>query len=1464
MMRVRPAGLLAVLYVSLLTLCAHAQETPAWRASQHLHGRQGGAEGLDKARRQAAKMAAKPRATNLSPPWTAVGPGQMASQSFGNVTGRVTSLVLDPADATGNTLYVGTTGGGVWVSTNAAGASPTFTPLTDTLPVYAANSAQAVVPSLSIGALAMANGVLLAGTGDPNDATDSYYGAGMLRSADAGLTWTLVQRTTDPGLKSRSFIGLGFAGLAFSSASPSLVVAAVAQTAEGTLVAAPSPTAAPGLYYSRDAGQTWQTATVMDGAQIEQAGGSAGGASATAVVWNPLRQRFYAAVQFHGYYESADGATWTRLLNQPGVGLTPAACPAVSASAACPIFRGALAVQPGTGDLFALTVDAANHDTGLYQDACLAVGNACASATVLFANKLNSAALEATGGVIAQGDYDLTLAAVPLGADTALYAGTVDLYRCTLASGCTLRNTTNAQNGCLNRAGVAPAQHALAGLGSLLFVGNDGGLYRSTDAVAETGAACSLSDAGHFQNLNGGLGSLAEVVSFAQDPALPGTLLAGLGGLGTAGTANAVAAWSQLSTGEGGTVGIDPATPANWYLSRGAGVNIARCAKGSGCGAADFAATIGPAQVASDPAATHAPWLLDPAAPAEMLVGTCRTWRGSALGGGLWSASNAISAPYDTPGTTICAASAPVVRSLGAGGPASAGSSTQNSGSQVLYAGMAGALDGGGSLGGHVFVTTAANLANNASAWTDASKAPVTNDTIFAGLFNPGAFDVSSVTADSHDASGATVYATVMGFGTNGGIVPRICRSTDFGGHWQNVSANLPDAPANSVAVDPNDANTVYLATDAGVYVTTAITVCATADCWTPYGVGLPNAPVIQLLAAQGMPTGDGRTGELRAATYGRGIWQVPLVTAIAPAAPAMTLTPATLSFAAQAVGTASGAITVTVTNSGSAALTVSLVVASGDFSESDTCRAGPIAVGGTCSVQVVFAPVATGARAGVLTVYGNVAGGQATASLMGSGTAPATIVLTPATLSFPATTVGSTSTVQSITIANTGSTSATLQTPNVTGDFTLAANTCGSSLAAQTICTVSIAFTPTASRVRSGTFTLVDSAGTQVAALSGSGTAPATDALSPLALSFAAQQITTASATQSVTLTNAGDVALLSIAAQISAGDYTLISACGVSLAAHSSCTFAVAFVPRALGQQAGTLTVSDQFRAQTVALTGQGVAPPGVSLTPLGGLTFGPTGLGLSAPAQAVTLTNNGGLPLVIAGIGISGDFAIAPGGNSCPGTLAPGAVCTLQIVFAPTSIGPRAGTLTLTDNAANSPQMLALSGTGVDFSLAVNGSSSMTIASGQTANYGLLLSSASSVAGAVPFTCSGVPAHALCTVNPATGALGGTSSITVTVATGLAMASATPLDLPWDYSRGIWLAGLLPVLLLGRRRSRRGLLLLLLLAAGCGAPRTQPATGGGGIVATPTPSGTYTILVAGSSAGLVRSVNLTLVVQ
>jgi hypothetical protein len=1480
-------------------VASHTDRARRFLGGRGVAGDVSAARAMDIARQQhiamLAQQTASPEVSGLSAPWQPVGPNQVASIAYGSITGRVTAIAVDPADFSGNTVYVGTTGGGVWKSTNAAGpaASVEFIPLTDTLPAFSANAGTAAIPSLSIGAISVQSHVVLAGTGDPNDATDSFYGSGLLRSADDGLTWTFIRNSQDGVAGDHFFNGLGFAGFAWSNTVPSTVVAAVSQAAEGALVnAADHNNAVMGLYYSMDAGVTWQMSTIMDGSQVVQSpqtvGADPGGRAATAVVWNPVRKRFYAAIRYHGYYESADGATWTRLANQPGTGLTTMACPTAPGtigSATCPIFRGTLAIQPTTGDIFALTVDSNNVNQGLWQDVCALSGSNCANTTVTFGNQLSTLAMEVGNGssVIPQADYNLALAAVsagPAGAtqDTLLYAGTVDLYRCSLAAGCILRNTTNAVNGCAAPAHVAPSQHAIAALATsgqpLIYLGNDGGLWRSTDGVNQQATPCSADDANHFDNLNGGIGSLAEVISFAQNPTDAGTLLVGLGANGSASTNGAPSAtsWAQLSTGEGGTVAIDPADPLVWYVSTAAGVSIRQCTKGAACSAADFAGgpTIGSAQVAGDDSLIDAPWLLDPALSSDVLIGTCRVWRGPAANGASWSSSNAISRLLGGPQNASCASSNPVIRSLAAGGPSSNAAAMQSAGSEVLYAGMAGVLDGGGSLGGHLFSITAANTAGSTTTWNDLAASPVTND---QGIgFNAGGFDISSLVSDTkHDSTGKTVYATVMGFAGNGINVAHVYRSIDAGASWANISSNLPNAPANGVVVDPNDANTVYVAMDTGVYVTSQVTTCVAANCWSVYGTSLPNAPVVGIAAAPAMPTGDGRMGQLRAATYGRGLWQIPLLTAASGVQPAISLNSSGLTFNTQPVATESSPQTITVTNTGSASLVVSEVTATGDFIETDSCTAAPIAVGATCAIQVRFLPTATGSRSGVLTVFGNVSGGQATATLFGTGSAAAAIVLDPISLNFPSTTISATSPPQNITISNTGSSTIALQAPSVTGpDFKITANTCGPSLGSSVGCTVSIVFVPTASGARSGIFTITDDVGTQTASLGGTGVSPATDALSPLSLTFGVQRITTASVAQQITLTNSGDLPLTLIAAQIASGDFTVVNACGNSLNPHSACSMNVTFAPKNVGALTGLLNVSDQYRTQTVTLNGTGIAPPGVSLSPFSTVSFAATGVGLTSAAQTVTLTNNGGVPLLVQNIAITGDFLIVPGSSTCGSSVAVGVACTMLAAFAPTTGGPRSGLLTVTDNAASSPQTLTLTGSGVDFTLNPNGGTSLTIANGQNAVYPLLLGSASNVSGTVHFTCTGFPANSTCNVTPSSVALGDTTTISVTVLTGVSPSSLSPP--PMNRQNMFWFASLLPIGFFALRRTRStglaafALLGCLIAATGCGGGRAIPLEGGSGSNPTipVTPAGTYTVVASATSGGLTRSVNLTLIVQ
>jgi hypothetical protein len=591
-------------------------------------------------------------------------------------------------------------------------------------------------------------------------------------------------------------------------------------------------------------------------------------------------------------------------------------------------------------------------------------------------------------------------------------------------------------------------------------------------------------------------------------------------------------------------------------------------------------------------------------------------------------------------------------------------------------------------------------------------------------------------------------------------------------------------------------------------------------------------------------------------------MWQVPLLTASAPAQAALTLSPQSFTFPATQVSTQSAAQTLTITSSGNAAATISSLVITSGFTETDNCTGQILTVGDQCTVSIVFAPTSATPASGSLTVYANISTGQATVALNGTGTTPPSVVLTPNALSFAATLVNQSGPPQNISIANTGGTTATLQAPVILGqssDFIITANTCGSTLPTQTGCAVSITFTPTAAGPRSATLSLNDSAGTQTASLTGAGETPATDSLSTSSLNFTQQQIGTTSTAQQVTLTNAGGVALTLVSASIS-GDFAVVNNCGNSVSANSSCTFSVTFIPTATGTRTGTLTISDQFRSQTVTLTGSGVAPPGVSLTPVS-LTFPHTGVSLASPPQAVTLTNNGGLPLTFSTPTITAGFAIAS--TDCISPLAVAAACTYTLVFAPGTAGPASGALTLTTNAVPATQTVNLSGVGIDFALTATGPTSATVKAGSSFPYTLQLSSIATINDSVTLSCSGAPANSTCVIAPPNATLGATTPLTVTLATGSANAQI-------HQPRTFYLALLLPLALAFIRR--RKLVVMCLIACvslapltGCVANRIIPPVYPGGTgTGAATPAGTYTVTVTATADGLTRSVPLTLIVQ
>jgi hypothetical protein len=614
----------------------------------------------------------------------------------------------------------------------------------------------------------------------------------------------------------------------------------------------------------------------------------------------------------------------------------------------------------------------------------------------------------------------------------------------------------------------------------------------------------------------------------------------------------------------------------------------------------------------------------------------------------------------------------------------------------------------------------------------------------------------------------------------------------------------------------------------------------------------------------------------------------------VAKISTAVSFSPASLTFSPQNVGTASAPQTVTVINTGMASFTVSTVTIGGanasDFATSaDTCTGATVMPNGTCTVSVTFTPSAVGSRSASLIFTDNASDSPQTLSLTGVATAPVAGVSNPS-LAFGNQSLGTTSGSQPIILSNTGNAALAITNIATSANFGQT-NNCGGSVAASDSCRIDVTFSPTTAGPLTGTLTITDNSNgvagsTQTVSLSGTGTGPAMSLSAP-GLSFGSQPMSTTSAAQAETVTNTGTANLTISTVTIggtNASDFaTSADTCtGATVTPNGTCTVSVTFTPSAVGSRSASLNFTDNaFNSpQTVTLTGTGMGP-GVSLSS-SSLTFSGQLVGTSSGAQTVALTNTGNASLTLSSITASGDFSQT---NTCGSTVSAGANCTISVTFKPAAGGTRTGTLSISDDGPGSPQSVALSGTGQDFTLAAasGSSTSAAVAPGQSATYTLSVAGEGGFNQSMSFTCSGAPSEATCTVSPSPLTPGSSATnVTVRVTTTAASVSAPrfrplpPVSPLLPRLRGLLMLALVLTAMawaIGRRNQpgvsrwlstmvplASGLLLTLALA-GCG--------GGGGsanVTHNPgTPAGNYTLTVTGTagsgSSALGHSVTLTL---
>ncbi len=364
------------------------------------------------------------------------------------------------------------------------------------------------------------------------------------------------------------------------------------------------------------------------------------------------------------------------------------------------------------------------------------------------------------------------------------------------------------------------------------------------------------------------------------------------------------------------------------------------------------------------------------------------------------------------------------------------------------------------------------------------------------------------------------------------------------------------------------------------------------------------------------------------------------------------------------------------------------------------------------CNVDIYFEATSLGWQYD----YGTDNGGKGYfLSVFGVNYGTPTILTTPMALGYGSAVVGQSSQL-TLTVYNaalSGNPNSSTQVPftysGVTfsgpnaADFSLASTTCSTLSSVLSICTVKVQFTPQAAGVRTATVTISGSGTSSSALLTGTAYTvlpvmnyPA-PTVSPTSLTFANTTVGNSANPQTVTVTMPYNHAATAV---VSGAGFGLSG--GTSCAQNaSSCRFTVTFAPTAGGAATGTLTVTDSLTgaASTVALSGSGTAAgvPVVSLSSTS-LTFIPRSVGTQSIAQTVTLTNTGTGSLVISAVTLGGtnpgDYAQT---NNCVGTIAVNGTCTISVTNDPTFAGASSGTISVVSNAASSPNVIGLSGTG-----------------------------------------------------------------------------------------------------------------------------------------------------------------------
>ena len=668
-----------------------------------------------------------------------------------DVSGRISALAFT---SDGNTVYVGGAQGGVWRSTDD-GAS--WTALAQEL------------DSLAVGSIEIDpndDDTIYLGTGEGNGTCDSYGGVGIYKSIDGGDSWT--------GPFGGSMFGLNrsVGTIEVDRTDSTVVLAGSSSGVSGNSCTAGPTFPERGVFRSTDGGDTWTKRTNGNFriSRILQD-------PVTPTVFWAAAWRTTSAVDTHngGLLKSTDsGATWTQVAG-----------------------TGGLPAQSDTWGRAWIT----GTQNGGGTDSVLYVANGMSSGSVYKSTDSGatwSAVPAATGYCAGQCFYDMPIFVEPGDPDT-LYTGGAGSSTQGVVPSQMMRTSDGGANftDIVRSADMSTAMHAdvhaiatVPGEDHHVWVGNDGGVWRSTDRGT------------NWINVNSNL-ALTQFTACDLDPTDPDRAYGGTQDNGTMGWTG-ILGWPHLDFGDGGFAQIDQSTPNNlvhtYFNQTGNLIGVGYTTNGFATTQGQYSTSTAPANGINvfDRVQFYAPIHLDHGDTDTLYFGTHRLYR--ALG--FFGNPNGFVSLSGGQDLTTGTGSLTAIETY---------SATPGAVSSLIYT---------GSSDGTVFRST-------------------NGGTSFTQVDTPGIY-VSDVVVDRTDTQ--RVYSSLAGF--SGVAGQNVRRSTNGGTTWSAAGAGLPDIPVNALVIDPLQANRIWAGTDIGVYVSED-----GADTWEYASNGMPKVAVFDLKA---------------------------------------------------------------------------------------------------------------------------------------------------------------------------------------------------------------------------------------------------------------------------------------------------------------------------------------------------------------------------------------------------------------------------------------------------------------------------------------------------------------------------------------------------------------------------------------------------------------------------------------